>query len=172
MAFKPDIYVVEHIGSGFLAVKARPVPGEWIEDEFKNIAAFGIGRVVSLLEPDEAKELGLAREAQLCLSNRMEFVSYPIADRGLPACAKEFGRFCYELYGSIAGGQNTVVHCRAGIGRSGIISAGILLHAGFEPSEAFSRISEARRIAVPDTDEQRSWVSDNHLTIVGNNARD
>jgi len=39
---KPDIYQVELIGSGSLSVMAKPVSGEWIEDEFIGIREWGI----------------------------------------------------------------------------------------------------------------------------------
>ena len=45
-----EIYQVEIIGSGCLSVIAKPVSGVWIEDEFASIAAYGINRIVSLLE--------------------------------------------------------------------------------------------------------------------------
>ena len=41
---------------------AKPVVGEWIEDEFAGIAKAGIRQVVSLLEPMEARALGLRDE--------------------------------------------------------------------------------------------------------------
>ena len=55
----PDIYQVELIGSGSLSVMAKPVSGEWIEDEFSGIAQFGINRIVSLLEEHESYEVAL-----------------------------------------------------------------------------------------------------------------
>lgn len=158
MAFEPSIYVVEPIGSGLLAVMARPVPGEWIEDEFAGIAAFGISRVVSLLEPDEAEELGLSEEESLCERNGMEFLSCPIPDRGLPGSVTDFARFTHMLYETIGRGTNTVIHCRAGIGRTGMVAAGVLLHAAFEPEAAFEHIAKARGMYVPDTQEQRDWL--------------
>jgi len=36
----PRIYEVENIGSGFLAVMAKPVSGEWIEEEFPKFVKF------------------------------------------------------------------------------------------------------------------------------------
>jgi hypothetical protein len=39
---RPEIYQVELIGSGFLSVMAKPVSGEWIEDELSGIAKEGI----------------------------------------------------------------------------------------------------------------------------------
>ncbi len=167
MVFEPSIYVVEPIGCSFLAVMARPVPGEWIKDEFAGIAAFGINRVVSLLETDEAAEIGLADERTLCEENGMEFLSYSITDRGLPSSLADFSQFTLKLYETIGRGQATVIHCRAGIGRSGIVAAGVLLRCGFEPGDAFHHITKARGMAVPDTEEQRQWIIANHLEICG-----
>lgn len=53
-----------------------------------------------------------------------------------------------------ANGLNTVIHCRADIGRTGVVAAGVLLHCGFEPLEAIEHISKLRDVAVPDTQEQ------------------
>jgi predicted protein tyrosine phosphatase len=54
--------------------------------------------------------------------------------------------------------MNTVIHCRAGIGRTSVVATGVLLHAGFEVTEAFEKISEIRGVQVPDTQEQYDWV--------------
>ena len=158
----PDIYKVELIGSGSLSVMAKPVSGEWIEDEFSNISMFGIDRIVSLLESHEVYDLGLEMEKALAEKNGMEFISYPIPDRGLPNSIDDFLKFTKRLYSEAAGGLNTVVHCRAGIGRTGMIAAGILLHCGFEPIDAFDLISKKRGVAVPDTQEQIDWVVKSH----------
>lgn len=157
---KPDIYHVELIGSGSLSVMAKPVTGEWIRDEFKAIAELGITKVVSLLEAQEAHELGLADEKALVESNGMKFSLHPIRDRGLPSSAKDYLHFTKELYQQAAGGEHIVIHCHAGIGRTGLVAAGVLLHCGFEPQEAFELISSKRGVSVPDTNEQIDWVEE------------
>lgn len=154
----PDIYQVELIGSGSLSVMAKPVSGEWIEDEFSGIANRGINRIVSLLEKHEAFEVGLEAEQELAEKYEMEYISYPILDRGLPTSIKGYLEFTKRLYHEAAGGLHTVVHCRAGIGRTGIIAAGVLLHCGFEPEDAFQCVSKKRGAVVPDTQEQIEWV--------------
>lgn len=161
----PTIYEIERIGSGFLAVMAKPVVGEWVDEEFAGISANGIRQIASLLEQSEAFEVGLDNEKELCERHGMHFVGYPIPDRGLPRSVAEFASFTKNLYHEIAAGESTVVHCRAGIGRTGLVAAGILLHAAFEPQEAFLHLSKIRGVDVPDTEEQRDWLCDNYAEI-------
>jgi protein-tyrosine phosphatase len=165
----PTFYEIELIGSGFLAVMAKPVAGEWIEDEFSGLAKSDLRQVVSLLEDHEAFEVGLNDEARLCEQYGLKFVSYPIVDRGLPATVAGFAEFTKRLYHEVAGGLNTVIHCRAGIGRTGLVAAGVLLHAAFDVDEAFKHISDRRGVEVPDTDEQRHWLSENAKSITSLN---
>lgn len=155
---RPQIYEVELIGSGSLSVMAKPVSGEWIEDEFIGISELGINRIVSLLETHEARELGLGDEKALAEKNNIEFISYPIKDRSLPVSIKDFLDFTKKLYQDTANGIHTVVHCRAGIGRTGIVAAGILLHCAYEPIEALKHVSGKRGVEMPDTQEQTDWV--------------
>ncbi len=164
----PDIYKIELIGNGSLSVMAKPVSGEWIDDEFAGIANWGIDRIVSLLESQEEIEIGLNEEKLYAEKYGMEFVSFPIKDRGLPDSIQEYLAFTKRLYHEAAGGLNTVVHCRAGIGRTGIIAAGVLLHCGFEPKEAIEHISKQRGVTVPDTEEQIEWVIQSHAQHITN----
>ena len=158
MAFEPNISVVGHIGNGFIAVMPKPITGEWIEDEFANIAKFGLHQVVSLLESDEAEVFDLRDEKELCEKNGMRFVSYPICDRGLPNSLEDFIEFTRKIFTDVDRGVSTVVHCLAGIGRSGITAGAVLVHAGLNAEEAFNQISEARGLSVPDTQQQREWL--------------
>ena len=51
------------------------------------------------------------------------------------------------------------IHCRAGIGRSSLIAACVLVRAGHDVNSAFDTIAKARGVEVPDTEAQRAWVS-------------
>jgi len=55
-------------------------------------------------------------------------------------------------------GKNVLVHCRQGIGRSGLIASGVLMNSGIKPDEAMQIVSSARGISVPETPEQRRWI--------------
>jgi protein-tyrosine phosphatase len=66
---------------------------------------------------------------------------------------------------SLAQGKSVGVHCRAGIGRSSLIAASLLIQAGLSAEAAFLSIQKSRGCPVPDTAEQRQWVErygDNH----------
>jgi len=162
---RPDIYRVGSVGSGYLAIMAKPVAGDFIEEEFSGIAKEGMLQVVSLLERDEEYAVGLRREAELCDANGMVFRSYPIPDRGLPSSVQSFAKFIDSLFDQISEGRHTVVHCRGGIGRAGIVVASILMRSGMDPDSAFELVGEKRGVAVPDTEQQKQWVVSNSVAI-------
>lgn len=51
-----------------------------------------------------------------------------------------------------------LVHCRQGIGRSGLVAARLLAKKGTSPGAAIEMVSAARGLAVPETAEQREWI--------------
>jgi protein-tyrosine phosphatase len=162
---RPTIYEIERIGSGGLAVMGRPRAGDWAADEFAGLSELGITDVVSLLEPAEAREVGLAAEDQYCETAGIRFHSFPIPDRGVPSSAEALSKLACQLYHFCAGGKRTAVHCRAGIGRSGLVSAAVLLHCGLGVDEALAAISKARGVTVPDTAEQVQWLTANQAIL-------
>ena len=153
----PTIYQVQKIGAGTLSVMAKPVSGEWIEDEFSGLRQQGITKVVSLLEAFEQVEVGLGLERELCEKNAMQFECFPIPDRGLPN-TELANALVKKLAYEITKGQHVVIHCRAGIGRTGIIAAGVLVKTGLSAPDALDSISKARGVEVPDTEEQKNWL--------------
>jgi protein-tyrosine phosphatase len=145
--------------AGRLAIMARPRAGDWIDDEISAWRAEGIDLVVSLLEQEEIGELSICREADLCREQGMEFISFPIPDRGVPAALREAMALSQAMATKIREGKAVAVHCRAGIGRSSLIAACVLVCLGFDADAAFEMIGEARGVRVPDTAEQRDWVT-------------
>ncbi|MFT7556288.1 MAG: hypothetical protein ACI9LO_002613, partial [Planctomycetota bacterium] len=144
---------VATIGKGQLWIMAMPASGE----EFAGIRMFDIDHVVSLLEWDEQVEVGLADEEMLCVRNSMRYTSFPITDRDVPQKADALA-LAATLHRDIDSGENVIVHCRAGIGRAGMIASAILIHAGYSSGEAIHAVSWARGALIPDTEEQVDWI--------------
>jgi protein-tyrosine phosphatase len=153
-----DIYPLRDFQSVSLAIMPRPRAGDWLEDEISSWRRAEIHTVVSLLEAQEVAELGLGDEPRLCSSHGIEFVSFPIPDRGVPTSFGALNKLVLQLVPKVKGGQMVAVHCRAGIGRSGVVAAGILLRSGVPFAQVFPALSRARGVTVPDTDAQAEWV--------------
>jgi protein-tyrosine phosphatase len=148
-----------------LAIMPRPRAGDWLDDEIADWRAEGINVVVSLLERNEISELELGQEPKLCRANNMEFISFPIPDRGVPASMKETEQLVRRVSAAIVEGKAVAIHCRAGIGRSSLIAACVLVLNGYDSDFAFAAIEKVRGVEVPDTEIQREWVSTFQATI-------
>ncbi|MCP4334765.1 MAG: tyrosine protein phosphatase [Gammaproteobacteria bacterium] len=159
------MFKIETIGSGFIAIMAYPGKEQDAASAIASLAHAGIRQVVSLLEPAEAAALGLEGEAQLVAAESMTFVSFPIPDMGLPASVYAFAGLARELYRQVTAGDNTLLHCRGGVGRSGLLAAAVLLHCGMDPHQACERVTHLRGLRVPETPEQGVWLLANHAAI-------
>lgn len=136
----------------------RPRGGDWLEGEIRALKDDGVDVLVSLLTPEEITFLGLDQEGPTATRHQIRFVSHPIWDRGIPDDDRATWELARELSGVYARGKTIVAHCRMGIGRSPLILASILVHAGAVPEEAWTAIGNARGCVVPDTWEQRQWL--------------
>ena len=162
-----ELYWISDGTPGKLALMARPRAGDWLEDEIAHWRASGVDAVVSLLETEEVSDLGLQRERALCEQHGIDFLSFPIVDRGVPASMRETKAFAETLLGRTAKGQAVAIHCRAGIGRSSIIAGSVLVLDGMSAIDALAAIAIARRTPVPDTDAQRDWLEDFEAMVAG-----
>jgi protein-tyrosine phosphatase len=156
---KADLFWIEGPWSGRLAILPRPRGGDWLEDEIPAWRSAGVDLVVSTLRPDEISELDLTAEAEWCRKNEIEFISFPIADRGVPSSPAAVLELLRRLENAMTAGKIVAIHCRQGIGRSALLAASLLVLAGVSPDQAFQRVQAARGCPVPDTAEQREWVA-------------
>jgi protein-tyrosine phosphatase len=118
----------------------------------------GVDMVVSLLEDEETAQLVLEGEAAAAAASGMDFRAFPIPDRGVPASRESVAELADDIVDALETGRNVAVHCRQGIGRSGIIVGGVLVAAGEDVPTALRTIKESRGLDVPETEEQRRWL--------------
>jgi protein-tyrosine phosphatase len=145
---------------GRLAILPRPRGGDWLDDETRAWRRAGVHMVVSLLEPEEETELELSREAESATASGLAFVSFPTSDRGVPSSREAVATLTTQLADALRSGNNVAVHCRQGIGRSALIAAATLISAGQDVDSALQSIAHSRGVAVPETEEQRRWISE------------
>ncbi len=144
---------------GQLAITPRPRGDDWLEDEIISFRTQGIDIVVSALIASENSELHLEREEYYCTLHGIRYLSYPIEDRNVPGSHHSFTPLVDRLTLELVRGQNILIHCRQGIGRSSLIAAALLSRIHQRPvREIFDDITRCRGTSVPDTQEQIVWL--------------
>jgi len=143
---------------GKLAIAARPRGADWLENEVREWKSAGVNTVLSLLTLDEERDLGVAAEPQVAKTLGLRFLSLPIPDRQVPSPPSEVAPILDELDTELASGKNAVIHCRQGVGRSGMMAACLLVMRGMDPDSAVRELEKVRGTIVPETAEQRRWI--------------
>lgn len=159
MPMRPSYYAIPlPRGQGALAIMPCPRGGDALLDEMGALRLAGFDVVVSLLADSEIADLDLAEQHTACRTWQMELRRVPIPDMGVPMDSGEAWGAAGAIAADLRAGRNVAIHCRAGIGRSSMVAAATMTGLGFTPKEAFSAISRARGLPVPETPAQLAWV--------------
>ncbi len=160
-----NLYLIQaDVFPGKLAVAARPRGNDWLEDDLQAWKRQGISHVVSLLEEEENERLELTEEETLSRRLGLQFVNLPIPDRGTPKDAETFATVVNDLHDTLLTGGRVIIHCRQGIGRSGLLAAAVLSSFELPLQDVLERISLARGVTIPETEDQLRWLR-NHANL-------
>jgi protein-tyrosine phosphatase len=139
------------VSAGALALNHRPR-----RKDVAHLPALGVTHVVTLLaEREGAKEIGEAvRQAGLT------WIWCPLAN-GQPPDAQATATIrpvLAELATLLAEGATIVVHCSAGIHRTGMFGYALLRQLGLEPAAARAKLVELRAVTGEGVGEERlAW---------------
>jgi protein-tyrosine phosphatase len=164
-----ELYWIDGPWPGKLALAARPRGGEWLKDEIASWQRVGVKTILSLLTPDEEEELDLLNEAAEAKAHRMRFLEFPIRDRDVPDSEADLRIVLEQVDRELSSGKNVLLHCRHGIGRTGLVAACLLLSKGLNAETALNRLAAARGVPLPETPGQRQWIDHYALNLA--NAR-
>jgi protein-tyrosine phosphatase len=169
---RKTIFEIQFRFPGVLAITPRPRGGDWLEVDIAALSFQGVNVLVSLLEAEEAFELGLERESASCEINGIEFWTLPVPDLGTPIDSPKFVRAATDLARVLRKGKCIAIHCRQSVGRSGLLAASIAVAAGLGLTDAIEAVSEARGVRVPETPAQLEWLRryEPHLSAGKNNG--
>ncbi len=127
--------------------------------DLRRILEWGAPALVTLLEPQELTFLRVAQLGERARALGLEWLHLPIRDGSIPGAEFEqrWPRAGARLRDRLERRQGVVVHCRGGLGRTGLVAARLLVELGEPPERALARVREARPDAV-ETSEQESYV--------------
>ena len=102
--------------------------------------------LVTLIGEDERGNLGVGALPRLAGENGLSWREFPITDRTAPASGRqaEFDQLLDELLTDLAAGRRVAIHCQAGLGRTGLLAAGLLVRSGTGPDDAITLVRSAR----------------------------
>lgn len=107
---------------------------------------YHIDEIVSLLEPEEAAEVGLSDYPQRVLDYGIAYQGHPIPDQHAPPESfEEFDEFIQGIVDSLEEGRNIAVHCSWGIGRGATIVAAVLIKSGSNADDAIKWVQQQRK---------------------------
>jgi len=141
--------------------QADGLSGTWRRDldaDLRAIAAWGASLILNLVEEHEMRALGVADTARR-LPEGMAYLRLPIRDAGTPDSSweRQWALTSTGLHGRLRAGERIVVHCKGGLGRTGLVVARLLIEMGTPPAEAVTRVRRARPGAI-ETDAQLRYV--------------
>ncbi len=151
------------IDTGFLGLTHTPGAYQGTRDEdLAFLAAEGVNRIVCLQQPSEFNYVvpdteSLEERTRNVEALGMEFTHFPIEDFGTPDL-EGAGKLVQEIQDELARGRRLIVHCFAGLGRAGTISASVLVARGWPADEAVALVRSVRPGAV-QTAAQQQFVS-------------
>lgn len=118
-----ELHWIEGPWPGKLAMAARPRGGDWLGDEIASWRHAGVDTIFSLLTPEEESDLDITHEEAIAKSHGMRFLRLPIPDREVPHSEEQVSKSLGKLQAELEAGRNVVLHCRQGIGRTGLVAA-------------------------------------------------
>lgn len=142
-----------------IAQTHRPRSGAGLREDMQALSKAGADLLVSCLTDDDVLRFELQDEEAEAEAAGLEFLRYPIVDHSLPAALEPTLAFSDGLADALEAGRGVVVHCYAGIGRSGLVLVTTLVRLGLPLTQAAQAASRARGLVVPETRAQRQWLS-------------
>ena len=129
-----------------------------------------VSSVVCLVTPDELEYYGTSDLLQQYHSHNLDVLHFPILDQHAPSL-ESLERSLDWIDSRIKNGQNVLIHCVGGLGRSGLVAASYLMKGGLDLESAVESVRRARSERAIETHEQmdflRRWSAIQHAPNEG-----
>jgi protein-tyrosine phosphatase len=118
---------------------------------------YGIDRLVCLLEVDELEQLNIPDLLGQTRAHGIAAEHFPVPDDGLPDSMESFTALVDRVTAAVKSGETVLIHCKGGQGRTGMLTAAILVELGATSENAIALVRQSRTGAL-STEIKRSYV--------------
>jgi len=171
-ASTPDVPKLP-LANCYWVVPGRLLAGEYpggataaaTRERLQRLADAGIGCFIDLTQPGELPPY------EELLASGIEHRRFPVTDHGLPAGRRQMAETLEGLREALQSSRTVYLHCRAGIGRTGMVAGCLLVEQGLSGDAALEELNrlwqQSARAAlwpsIPETAAQveyvRNWMS-------------
>ncbi len=136
--------------------------GAWDRDldtDLRTLRDWGASTVVTLMETHELELLRVPDLGERVSRAGLGWWHLPIVDGGVPNRHFEhaWNRAGEDLRRRLMAGEGIAIHCRGGLGRTGIVAARLLVEFGEAPESALFRVRRAR------TGTVENWLQEEYV---------
>lgn len=130
-----------------------------LQEDLRVIRNWGASMIISLIEPHEFDLLQVPEFGDSAARVGISWIHLPIRDVDVPDERFESGWSAIrpEIHHRIGTGERILIHCRGGLGRTGLVAARILVERGCLPRDAVHRVRAVRPGAI-ETLAQEQYV--------------
>jgi protein-tyrosine phosphatase len=144
---------------GEIALSRMPGSVTHIDEDVAEIVALNCACVLTLSPQEELIRHGADRLSSLLVDEGIEWLHFPIDDYAVPLPSQDqaWSQLSKRLHHHLNNNLTILIHCYAGIGRSGMIALRLLVEQGVNPDEALNQIRNVRPGAV-EQPAQYEWA--------------
>ena len=140
------------------------IPGRFtdLESDLAQMRDSGVELIVCLTPQDEMQAKS-ERYFEAVVDQRLgiEHVELPIEDQGVPLDVEAYDDLVRRVQLLLGDGKAVLVHCAAGVGRTGVFIISVLQNLGHDTEEATQIARQAG--SWPENNEQRSFLASRQL---------
>ncbi|HMU40126.1 MAG TPA: hypothetical protein PKE31_14050 [Pseudomonadota bacterium] len=144
---------------GLSACPGRPDLGGTVEDDAAHLAQVGIKVVATLVADRELEFYGVFGLRNALRKAGVRNLCFPIEDAEPPDDLLATRDLCQEILRWLGEGQDVLVHCIGGWGRTGTIASSLLIHEGYTTDRAIEAVRKARSSRCVESLSQARFVA-------------